>query len=156
MVRESRGMKSWAAVLGVVALVVVVCGCSARKSARADPFEAVRTEIGRQVADASRAEKMQAAVGKMETAMDELFRLSSQQAEALAALVEDYDSPREDFDRAFADYLEKRGPIVERMLAAHLELKKLATAEEWKRLAKTEHEVAARVASQNVNMSLDD
>ena len=42
------------------------------------------------------------------------------------------------------------------MLAAHLELKKLATAEEWKRLAKREHEVAARVASQNLKKSLDD
>ena len=156
MVRESQSMKSWAAVLGVVALVAVVCGCSARKSARADPFEALRTEVGQQVADGSRAAKMQTAVRKMETAMDELLHLSAEQAEELAALVEDYDSPREDFDRAFADYLESRRPIVERMLAAHLELKNLATVEEWKRLAKREHEVAARVVSQNLKKSLDD
>ena len=60
---------------------------------------------------------MQAAVGKMEAAINDLLQLSTEQAEAVAVLVGDYDSPREDFDRVFADYLEKRRPIVQRMLA---------------------------------------
>jgi HAMP domain-containing protein len=153
---ESRSTRTRAAALSVVALVVVMSGCSARKGPPADPFEALRTEVDQQVADTSRAAKMKTAVGQLEEAMDELLQLSNEQAKALGTLVGDYDSPRGDFDQLFADYLEKRRPVVERMLAAHLDLKKLATAEEWKRLAKEENEVAARVASQNLHMSLDD
>lgn len=142
---------------GVLALAVsVALGCSARKKASVDPFDALRAEVAEQVTDPSRAEKMESAVERQETAMNELLQLSTRRAEALAALVGDYGSSREEFDALFAEYLRERGSIVERMFAAHLELKAVATAEEWKRLAKKENEVMARVARQNLGMSLDD
>ena len=98
---------------------------------------------------------MQAAIEKTEVAMNDLLQLATEQAEALAVVVGDYDSPREDFDRVFADYLEKRRPIVQRMLAAHLELKEEATPEEWERLAKKAHAVVDDVVRQNLRTSSD-
>jgi uncharacterized protein with von Willebrand factor type A (vWA) domain len=156
MIPEFRSTWRRAGALGVIALAVVLCGCSARKKASVDPFDALRTEVAGQVADPSRAEKMQSAVEKQEAAMDELLQLSTRKAEALAALVGDYDSSREEFDALFAEYFRDRRLIVERMFAAHLELKALATEEEWKHLAKKGNEVMAGVAGQNLGMSLDD
>ena len=99
---------------------------------------------------------MEAAIERHENAMNDLLQLSTRQADALAALVADYGSTRGQFDRLFAEYLAQRRPIVERMFTAHLELKELATADEWKRLTKKQNEVMAQVARQSLGMSLDD
>ena len=53
-------MRRRAAALSVVTMIVAVWGCSARKGANADPFEALSTEVDQQVTDASRAETMRA------------------------------------------------------------------------------------------------
>ena len=128
----------------------MMSGCSGRKSAPVDPFVVLRAEIGEQVADAKRAEEMEADVEKLELAMDELFALTAETQKALYSLAIDYESPREDFDQLFADYIENRRPIMHRMMEAHLELKSKASADEWKRLAKREHKALGQAASQSL------
>lgn len=150
---ESVGVRS---ALGLLVLVFIVSGCSGRKHSTADPFDSFRAEIDAQVSEASRATEMQAAVEKMEQAMNELLELTFAQQEAMAGWLENYESSREEFDQLIADYLEGRQPIVDRMLQAHLEIKNKATAEEWKHLAKKGREVAAQVARHNLKSTTDD
>lgn len=149
MIHDRTSRKRIPARLSLLALLLVTAGCSGSKPP-SDPVDDLRAEIDVQVGDSRRAAEISSAVDEFEAALHDLLEMTGEQQEILASLVADYDSPRGDFDEFFAEYLGKRQPFIDRMLAAHLDLKNLATDEEWERLTKEVHAIVAGVARQTL------
>jgi hypothetical protein len=147
----SRSNREWTTPLALLAIVLLATACSGHKSAPVNSFDSLRTEIVEQVAEPERAAQMQIATQTMESAMLELVELAKEGQEAIKSLMADYESTRADFEALFADFLEQRRPLTERMLDAQLELKDLATDEEWKSLAKKTQKVISQAAWQTTN-----
>jgi hypothetical protein len=92
----------------------------------------------------------------MEDGVEDLLTLTEATAGRLRALMADYSSDRGEFDPLFREHLSRREIVVGRMLAAHLELKELATPEEWRQLAKAAREVANDVQGNRLPKALQD
>jgi len=131
-------------------LVLSTLACSGRGASPQDAFDDFTASIDEEVADQARAQSMHDEAVEMQAALDDLLELTHATRVALAALVADHGSSREQFDTLFDDYLERRKLLVDRTLESHLEIKRLATDDEWKALKKAEKAVFRHFTGQTV------
>ena len=144
------------ALIVLTGLSVTVGACSARSKSPAHPLDALREKVDQVVQEPERAQRMGEAIARMEDGVEDLLTLTEATAGRLRALMADYSSDRGEFDALFREHLARREVVVGRMLAAHLELKELATPEEWRQLAKTAREVANDVQGNRLLKALQD
>ena len=144
------------ALIVLTGLSVTVGACSARSKSPAHPLDALREKVDQVVQEPERAQRMGEAIARMEDGVEDLLTLTEATAGRLRALMADYSSDRGEFDALFQEHLARREIVVGRMLAAHLELKELATPEEWRQLAKTAREVADDVQGNRLLKALQD
>ena len=144
------------ALIAVMGLSVTVGACGVRAKSPAHPLDALREKVDQVVEEPGRAQRMGEAVTRMEDGGEDLLALTEATAGRLRALMADYSSDRGEFDALFREHLARREAVVGRILTAHLELKELATPEEWRQLAKAAREVADDVQGNRLLKALHD
>ena len=138
--------------VAALGLAVALVGLAACKSTEGpgeavDQVEALRETIAKVVQDSARSEAMLAEVDGMVTALEELGRTVEAQKEKIHGLIAAYDTPRAELDEAMVLAVSERRKVVDKVAERHFKLKDLATADEWKAIAKKERAALAWAAS---------
>jgi hypothetical protein len=133
----------WTAAI-LAAACGVIGGCTTREIPQADvvggKLKAVREEILRVVPDARRQAQLRQAVDRMERELDDFDRAISALSTASRALNADPDASRAQFQELVDRFESRSRPIRERVTRVHFDLLALATADEWKSIARHERD----------------
>ncbi len=140
MVVDKRNHLKTLAVVGLAAglLVVAACTSSSEPARPTDLIEDLRQSIRVTVDDPARAELMLEEVDHMVVALEDLGRRVEQHKAKIHELIADYDTSRGELESAMSLFVTERRAAVDRIAESHFALKRLATADEWKKLAKME------------------
>lgn len=123
----------------LVALVAgAVAGCSLFGGGGGDALAELRGLVRSEVADEERAARMLAEIDRLESVIDDYNATSAAAGEELRALNRDYDATRAQFEAMLQRQNEVRSAARDLVVASALELRDLATAEEWKEMAELE------------------
>jgi outer membrane murein-binding lipoprotein Lpp len=101
----------------------------------------VRTLISEHVADEARAKQMIALVDQLENDLMAYVEIRTAHNEALRKKNADYDASREDMQNLYGAYNRDTRAIGMKIAQTHLDMKKLATPEEWAVISKPKHRI---------------
>jgi len=131
--------------IGLVALFLG--GCELFGSGSDDPMEELRDQIRSSVSDADRSRAMLESVDDIDALLVESAAVMRDAASRERILFLHYDSTREDYAALFSEAREQRMELQKKLLAAHLDFKSHATAEEWETLSPAQaNAVSSRLA----------
>jgi hypothetical protein len=100
-----------------------------------------RTLISEHVADEAKAKKMITLVDQLELDLKAYVESRASHNEALVKKNADYDSSREDMQNLYDAYNRDTRAILVKITHTHLDMKKLATPEEWAVISKPKHRI---------------
>ena len=128
--------------LSIVAFMLLVCltvGCSKGiKKAEDVPgeewIEDMRERVEDSIADPGQKAQMMLMVDQMEAGLIKLDQTIRKHYSDLFKIDRNYDALPEDFRKQFADYNKARYKIRNHMIESRIQLKDLATPEEWEKL----------------------
>jgi hypothetical protein len=123
--------------LGLLSGCTTLTPVEATKSAG----DETRTLISEHVADEARAKQMIALVDQLDNDMMAYVESRSSLNEALIKKSADYDASREDMQNLYDTYNRDTRAIAEKIAHTHLDMKKLATPEEWAVISKPKHRI---------------
>jgi len=119
--------------VGLVSLLLGACGLLGGGST--DPMQALRDQIRSSVSDADRSRAMLESVDDIDALLVESAAVMRDAASRERILFLHYDSTREDYAALFSEAREQRMELQKKLLAAHLDFKSHATADEWETLS---------------------
>ena len=100
-----------------------------------------RTLISEHVADEAKARQMITLVDQLEIDLKAYVESRAFHNEALVKKNADYDSSREDMQNLYDAYNRDTRAILVKITNTHLDMKKLATPEEWAVISKPKHRI---------------
>jgi hypothetical protein len=100
-----------------------------------------RTLISEHVADEARAKQMIMSVDQLDNDLVAYLEIRAAHNEALRKKNADYDATREDLHNLYDAYNRDTRSIGMKITQTHLEMKKLATPEEWAVISKPKHRI---------------
>lgn len=129
-----------------VSALLATLSCASTKK-KADPIADLRAGIQKEVTDPARAAKASSAVDEMERLTHELGTLVASNRDAVARLLHDYASTREQIEAKLQELDTQRTALARKMIDAHLAFKAATTPAEWEKLKKQEEVAIAYAAA---------
>ena len=131
-------------ILAVILFVIgLLAGCKGLTQVEAtnSAVDETRTLIRENVADEAKAKQMIALVDKLENDLMAYVEIRAAHNEALHKKNADYDASREDLQNLYDAYNRDTRAISMKIAQTDLDMKKLATPEEWAVISKPKHRI---------------